>query len=119
MYLINDVWVYIKTFLFHNIKIHGKHLKNDIHVKNYNNSVKVFNTIIKKPFLGPKIIHLKERRNYKLFKFIYEIKYKNIRKLIIEYKNVRMTSSPCGRWKEVLSKDIQNAYDMGVYRKLN
>ena len=118
MYLVDDVWFHIKTFLFHNIKIHGKHLKNDIHVKNYNNSVKVFNTILKK-YQGPKIIYLKKSEFHHLIKFIYEIKYKNIRKLIIEYKNVRMTFSPCGRWKEVLSKDIYHAYNLGLYRKLN
>ena len=42
MYIIDDCWNYIKTFLFDNIKIHGKHLKNDKHVKNYNNVVKIF-----------------------------------------------------------------------------
>ena len=29
MYIIEDIWREIKTYLFHNIKIHGKHLKND------------------------------------------------------------------------------------------
>ena len=27
-WIIEDVWREIKTYLFHNIKIHGKHLKN-------------------------------------------------------------------------------------------
>ena len=33
---------FFKTFeyIFHNIKIHGKHLKNDPNIKNYNNVVK-------------------------------------------------------------------------------
>ena len=48
MYIIDDCWNYIKTFLFHDIKIHGKHLKNDKHVKNYNNIVKIFSFLIKK-----------------------------------------------------------------------
>ena len=29
MYIINELWILIKSFLIHNIKIHGTHLKND------------------------------------------------------------------------------------------
>ena len=41
MYIINELWYEIKSFMFHDIKKHGKHLKtNDLYVKNYNEVVK-------------------------------------------------------------------------------
>ena len=39
-YIIDDCWSLIKSFLIHNIKIHGKHLKNCPHVKTYNEILK-------------------------------------------------------------------------------
>lgn len=118
MYFIDDVWFYIRTFLFHNIKIHGKHLKNDIYVKKYNNSIKVFNTIKKKPW-GPKVIYLRKTDTYQTIKFIYEIKYKNIRKLILEYENILLSLSYCGKAKGVWPIQVEHAYKMGLNRKLN
>ena len=40
MYIIEDVWREIKSYLIHNIKIHGKHLKDDKYVKKYNKVMK-------------------------------------------------------------------------------
>ena len=36
MYIVDDVWCYIKHFIFHNIQ-YSKHLEDDKYVKNYNN----------------------------------------------------------------------------------
>ena len=85
MYIIDDVWNNIKTFLFHNIKIHGKHLKNDPNIKNYNETIKVFNNILKEAN-NPRIIFGRLNKNFRIVKFIYEINYKNIRKLILLYQ---------------------------------
>lgn len=38
-FIIEDVWREIKTYLFHNIKTHGKHLKNDKFIKKFNTIV--------------------------------------------------------------------------------
>lgn len=56
MYIIRDIWIIIKHFLFHNIKIHGKHLKNDPFIKKYNS---ILQTIPKPmiPAYGPRIIY--------------------------------------------------------------
>ena len=35
-YLMDDIWREIKTYIFHNINIHGIHLKNKPDIKNYN-----------------------------------------------------------------------------------
>ena len=84
MYIIDDVWNNIKTFLFHNIKIHGKHLKNDPNIKNYNESIKVFNNILKETS-NPRIVLGTLKNNFRMVKFLYEINYKNIRKFILLY----------------------------------
>ena len=55
-FIVEDVWREIKTYLFHNIKIHGKHLKNDKYIKKFNNIV----TLIPRKYsckLGPRIIY--------------------------------------------------------------
>ena len=61
MYIIDDVWSYIKTFIFHNIKKHGKHLKTNKNVYNYNKVVKSIPTIMC-PHSGPKIIYCSKKR---------------------------------------------------------
>ena len=35
-WIIDEVWREIKTYLFHNIKIHGKHLKKNIYIQQFN-----------------------------------------------------------------------------------
>ena len=37
MYIEKGVWENIKSYVFHDIKIHGHHLKSDEYVQNYNN----------------------------------------------------------------------------------
>lgn len=39
MYIVEDVWREIKTFLFHDILSQGKHLKDDAFVRQFNNVV--------------------------------------------------------------------------------
>mgnify|MGYP001425459716 CR=1 FL=1 len=39
MYFEENIWSKIKTYIFHDIKIHGKHLDNDEYVRIYNNVV--------------------------------------------------------------------------------
>lgn len=87
MYIIDDCWNYIKTFLFHDIKIHGKHLKNDKHVKNYNNVIKIFPFLIKK-YNGPRIIYNSAKKGTRIVKFVYVLRHKRIRKLIIVYQKM-------------------------------
>jgi hypothetical protein len=40
MYIIDDCWGLIKSFLIHNIKIHGKHLVDCKYIKQYNGCLK-------------------------------------------------------------------------------
>ena len=87
MYIIDDIWNYIKTFLFHDIKIHGKHLKNDKYVKKYNNVVKIFPFLIKK-YNGPRIIYNSAKKGTRIVKFVYVLRHKRIRKLIIVYQKM-------------------------------
>ncbi len=36
MYLEKNIWNIIKSYIFHDIKIHGRHLMDDIYTKNFN-----------------------------------------------------------------------------------
>ena len=63
----------------------GKHLKNEPNIKNYNESIKVFNNILKEAS-NPHIIFGNRYKNYRTVKFIYEINYKSIRRLILLYQ---------------------------------
>lgn len=85
MHIIEDVWLYIKTFLFHNIKTQGKHLKNDPNIRNYNETINIFNNILKETS-NPHIIFGNRYKTFRTVKFIYEINYKNIRRLILLYQ---------------------------------
>ena len=49
MWFCEDIWNYIKGFIFHNIKKQGKHLKNDPYIQLYNkinNSLPKFRPLI-------------------------------------------------------------------------
>ena len=85
VYIVDDVWNHIKTFLFHNIKTQGKHLKNDKNIICYNNSIRVFKSLLN-DVSNPKIIFQSVMKKSRNVKFIYEISYKKIRRLIIVYK---------------------------------
>ena len=74
VHLIEDVWTIIKSYMFHNIKIHGKHLKNDPNISNYN---KVMKNIPKPsvPINGPRIIYSSMTKTNRFIKFVYHINF--------------------------------------------
>ena len=88
MFIINEIWLYIKTFIFHNIKIHEKHLKDDFNIKNYNLAIKHIPNLLK-VYEGPRIIYTSTKYNVRSVKFVYVLKHKNIRKLIITYLQIK------------------------------
>jgi len=88
-WIIDEIWREIKTYLFHNIKIHGKHLKNNIHIQEFNKTLKDIPKLYI-PRLGPRIIY--NFNKFKFAKFLYKIpspsnitNKRNLYKLIIEY----------------------------------
>jgi len=74
MYIINELWWKIKSYMFHDIKKHGTHLKtNDIYVKKYNEVVKSVPTIVK-PSNGPYVIytsHPLDNKSMQIAKLLY------------------------------------------------
>ena len=74
MYLPNDLWNLIKQYLFHNIKIHGKHLKKDPNILSYNNVMNDIPTPII-PRNGPKILYSSKKNTFQYIKFIYYVPY--------------------------------------------
>jgi len=75
-FIVEDVWREIKTYLFHNIKIHGKHLKNDKFIKKFNAVV----TCIPRKYackLGQRIIYYSRSVNngelFRFIKFLYKV----------------------------------------------
>ena len=88
MYIIDDVWLYIKCFLFHNIKIHGKHLEDNKDIKKYNSIIKDFNMLLCESDTF-KIIYNSALKKTRIVKLVYNLKHKNINKLIIEYSVFR------------------------------
>ena len=96
MIIIEDIWREIKSFLFHNIKIHGKHLKNDKYVKKFNQVVKSI-PLKYIPSSGPRIIFQSQLKSYRCAKFLYRVqapctlskrRYSLKYKLIIEYMQI-------------------------------
>ena len=88
VYIIDDVWHYIKLFIFHDIKIHGKHLEDNKHIKKYNDIIKEFNMILCESDTF-KIVYNSALKKTRIVKLVYNLKYKNINKLIIEYSVFR------------------------------
>lgn len=76
MYIINDIWILIKDFLFHDIKKHGKHLKDDTNIKIYNSILKTLPKMYI-PRTGPRIVYNSFKREFRLVKFLYHINHKN------------------------------------------
>ena len=112
MYIIEDVWKEIKSFLFHNIKIHGKHLKNDVFVKKFNKVIKSM-PLKYIPASGPKIIYQSQLKKYRCAKFLYRVKapcalskrrYSLKYKLVIEYMQIGNLSK----------ENIRNEYSNGI-----
>ena len=98
-FIVEDIWREIKTYLFHDIKIHGKHLKNDIHIKKFNKTLQDIPKIYA-PRLGPRIIYQSKFKTFRYAKFIYKIpapsliSNKNqIYKLLIEYISIGTMSN--------------------------
>lgn len=83
-YFPDDIWITIKDFMFHNIQRHGKHLLDDVCVKNFNSVVANIPKFMY-PYIGPRIIYSSRKHSTRFVKFIYVLSYKNIRKLIIEW----------------------------------
>ena len=88
VYIIDDVWHYIKLFIFHDIKIHGKHLEDNKHIKKYNDIIKEFNMILCESDTF-KIVYNSALKQTRIVKLVYNLKYKKINKLIIEYSVFR------------------------------
>tara|TARA_B100001094_G_C17952479_1_gene681296 strand:- start:194 stop:463 length:270 start_codon:yes stop_codon:yes gene_type:complete len=82
MYVIDDIWIYIKEYLFHNIK-YSKHLGDDKYIKEYN-------LILKKiPRYNdykvcPKVIY---NKNKNIIKSLYHVNMPNKKEYItlLEY----------------------------------
>ena len=74
MFIVEEIWKHIKSYMFHNIKIHGKHLKNEPFIINYNNVMK---NIPKPgiPFNGPRIVFSSHKKNLRYVKFLYHMNY--------------------------------------------
>lgn len=94
MFLPEDLWREIKSFIIHNIKIHGLHLKNDIYVKKFNKVLKCIPGKYK-PNIGPIIVYGLPKENFRTVKFIYYVPApRSIEtngrqyKLIIEYMSL-------------------------------
>ncbi len=107
-WIIDEIWREIKTYLFHNIKIHGKHLKNDIHIQHFNKTLKGLPKLYI-PRLGPRIIY--NFTNFKYAKFIYKIPAPSLLvnkhrlyKLIIEY--IPIADEDPKKIKEIYMEDI-------------
>ena len=91
IYVIDDVWSYIKTFLFYNIKIHGKHLKIGKDIQRYNKIIQKFPTLLHVIESSRKVTYSSATLYYRYVKFIYEIKYKKIRYNIISMQKYTST----------------------------
>jgi hypothetical protein len=105
MFIVEDVWKHIKSFVFHNIKIHGKHLKNEPYNINYNHVMK---NIPKPsiPFNGPRIIYSSAISSTRFVKYIYHMIFPNFWKNF----NIR-NASPYGNRTIIEIQMLNNEYD--------
>ena len=93
MYVIDDVWLLIKEFIFHNIKKQGKHLKNNINDKNYN--VVMQNIPLPTiPSFGPRIVYssMKNEVGRRYIKYCYYVHTHLKRNTNLSYYNIRPRS---------------------------
>ena len=71
MYITNDLWNEIKSYLFHDINKHGKHLKtNNLFIRKYNKVIKSIPTI-SQPRYGPKIIFNSITKSVRIARYLY------------------------------------------------
>jgi hypothetical protein len=119
VYLIDDVWNYIKEFIFHNIKIHGKHLKDDKNIKKYNKIIKKLPMLIHKAETA-RIIYNSDKKDVRFIKFVYIIKHKRVRRLIIEYQTYNSIYKKSERkWGvENLSDKLHEKFRKEYYEKI-
>ena len=96
MYFPDDLWFIIKDNLFHNIKKHGKHLKNKPEIKKFNNVIKSIPIKII-PRLGPRIVYssAKNEPGRRFIKYIYHV-HKHLKHIQVlrdsyldEHENIR------------------------------
>jgi len=92
MYLPNDIWLIVKSFMFHDIKTQGKHLKNDMYIKLYNFVIKLMPPLII-PRSGPRILYSSCTKNIRFVKFLYlrPIKYNSSKNKYIHNILIRET----------------------------
>ena len=82
-YLVDDIWNLIKTYIFHDIKSQGKHLKNDKDIIIYNNILqKLPKPIISRLDNAISYLH-KEKKDFITFTY-YICVNKNIFIIIVE-----------------------------------
>ena len=117
MWITEDIWREIKLFLFHKIKIHGKHLKNDILIKKFNQVVESI-PLKYMPTCGPKIIYQSVLKPNRCAKFLYRVKapctlskrrYSLKYKLLIEYILISNLS------KESIREEYSNGINSLTY----
>lgn len=134
MFLPEELWREIKSFIFHDIKNHGRHLKNNREIKQFN---KVTKSIPGKyePNIGPIIVYGLPRRNFRTVRFIYYVpapksieRNSNKYKLIIEHMNLEYLKLPnayyCGchdcviTVPKCLKREAKKHYNKNVIKKV-
>ena len=74
----------ISNCLFHNIKVHGRHLKISPQTICFNNCMNSIPRLLF-PYVGPRIIYSSKTRGLRYIKFVYVLYHKKVRRLIIEF----------------------------------
>jgi len=78
MFLPEDLWLIVKSYMFHDIKTQGKHLKNDPYIKLYNITLKLMPPLII-PRSGPRILYSSVTNTQKVLIDNQRLSTKNIR----------------------------------------
>ena len=71
-WLPDDLIREIRFCIFHNIKRHGKHLKNAPEDKLFNTCMKEIPKILY-PYIGPRIIYTNKTQKFCFIKFVYVV----------------------------------------------
>ena len=102
MYFPEDIWKYIKSFKFHNIKTQGKHLKNDIYIKLYNLTLKLMPPLLI-PRIGCRIVYSSAKDSLRFIKFMY------LRPMRLDIKTRKYINNFYIRETQIL--DLNKSYD--------
>lgn len=78
-----DIWVEIRSFIVHDIKTHGKHLKRDKNVICYNNVLKTMPRFCPSP--NPQIVFNRREKSFHTVKYLYNVVHKNKKRTIITF----------------------------------